>query len=135
MENTGLIENDRMKKGRKRKYDLDILEIISLSKEKSTREIAKMYKTTQAVIVKIISGSYMLEEHEIDHERIKSLGLKLCQCCKVRIVPLVPIRTNGYNVRLTRLCPYCFRYGESGSFEPHRISMGYRKEFIGVTFS
>ena len=57
-------------------------------------------------LYRIKSGESPISElqSEIDLDLIKSLGLKICECCGIRIVPTKPIR---YQI-LTRLCEPCW---------------------------
>jgi len=97
---------ERSRGGRKRVYELDVPMIMYLSGFTKPGEIAKKYKVPVQIITKICDGRYVLEGKELDHKRIAELGLKICQCCRKRIVPLVPIKTNMHKVTLTRLV--CF---------------------------
>lgn len=72
----------------------------------STAEVAKMIDLSESQLNRLRAGRYPVANLSsgLDKEFIESLGLKICQCCGVRLVPTKPIR---YHV-LTRLCEPCW---------------------------
>jgi len=100
--------------GRKRKYCLDVPIIMLLSSVTEAVVIAKIYGVPINVITKIFDGRYVLEGDEFDPERIKALGLKICECCGKRIVPPIPIKIDRCYVHLRKMCSFCYRYADAG---------------------
>jgi len=97
--------------------------VMFLSKGISSRKIAQVYKCTYQVIDRIISGKSMLYNSEKDRAVIKALGLKLCESCGERLVPIVPISIQRYEVKLSKICQVCYRFGESGTIPEHTICL------------
>jgi len=86
--------------------DYPFVEIFSLYKKGHTRKyIARKLKVKMFDVDSIIHGGITIPSSQIIP--IKKLGFKICQCCRKRIVPLVPI---GYT-KLTRLCKICYKRG------------------------
>ena len=97
--------------------------VMFLSKGISSRKIAQIYRCTYQVIDRIISGKSMLYNSEKDRSVIKALGLKLCESCGERLVPIVPITVRRCEVKLSKICQMCYRFGESGIIPEHTICL------------
>jgi len=97
--------------------------VMFLSKGISSRKIAQVYKCTYQVIDRIVSGKSMLYNSEKDRAVIKALGLKLCESCDERLVPIVPISVQRCEVKLSKICQMCYRFGESGTIPEHTICL------------
>ena len=95
--------------------------VMFLSKGISSRKIAQVYKCTYQVIDRIISGKSMLYNSEKDRAVIKALGLKLCESCGERLVPIVPITVRRCEVKLSKICQMCYRHAESGMIPEHTM--------------
>jgi len=95
--------------------------VMYLSKDVSSRKIAQMYKCSYQIIDRIVSGKSMLYNSEKDRSVIKSLGLKLCESCGERLVPIVPITVRRCEVELSKICQMCYRYAESGTIPEHAV--------------
>ena len=66
------------------------------------REVAKIIDMSIAQLNRLKTGDNKISK--LDKELIKSLGLKICQCCDERLVPIKPVR----HQKLTRLCEKCW---------------------------
>ena len=72
----------------------------------SVDEIIKLSGISRAQLYKMKAGQQAMAylPSDLDVEFIESLGLKICQCCGVRLVPTKPIRYQ----KLTCLCETCW---------------------------
>ena len=69
-------------------------------------EVVDLSGISRAQLYKLKSGYHPMASmpKDLDVKFIESLGLKICQCCGVRLVPIKPVR---YQI-LTRLCEHCW---------------------------
>jgi len=102
----------RKKKAGEPRKDISSVTVIALTGILTVREIAKIMNCSRWLIRKIQRGERRLEEGDrIDAQLLKKHGLRVCGCCRERVVPLEPV--NG--VKLTRLCLLCYKQGEVGA--------------------
>ena len=88
--------------------------IIALCEIMPRKEIVKLSGVSLAKIKCLVRGEQqlVLDPDDLDRDYIESLGLKICTCCNVRLVPQEPI---DYQI-LTRLCVSCWK-SESGAID------------------
>lgn len=88
------------------RVDLPFTEVFRLHQQgESIGKIGKELQLSPLLISTIIKGHITLSKRDI--KQIKLLGLKICSCCKCRVVPLKPFK----NVTLTHLCTKCWVEG------------------------
>ncbi len=94
--------------------------IIALCEIISRKEVAELAGVSLATIKNLVRGEQqlVLDPDDLDRDYIESLGLKVCSCCDVRIVPKEPI---DYQI-LTQLCVSCWK-GESGAIDVAELTL------------
>jgi len=83
---------------------------LALMEIMDVKDVAKMIDLSLSQLYRLKSSecSFVILPSDLDKELIAALGLKICECCGVRVVPVKPVR---YQI-LTRLCEPCW----SGDF-------------------
>lgn len=82
------------------------------------QEVSRLSGRSIASINRILSGSRLFDEGDVDVEYLKTLGFRLCESCECRLVPKEPV---DYQI-LTRLCRKCWQ-GEIGSEEEYELHL------------
>jgi len=58
------------------------------------QDVAKMIDLSVSQLYRLKSGEcpFVILPSDLDKELIESLGLKICECCGIRVVPSKPVR-------------------------------------------
>ena len=86
--------------------NLNKVTAMALMEIMTIEEVVDLSGISRAQLYKLKSGYHPMASmpKDLDVKFIESLGLKICQCCGVRLVPIKPVR---YQI-LTRLCEHCW---------------------------
>jgi len=93
------------RKRRRRIRRVNHYTILALLEVFSGAEIAKMLGVSSSLVSEIKRGNKTFPLQYLNRPLLAKLGLRVCTCCGIRIVPK---KLLGRGIKLTRLCKHCY---------------------------